>query len=299
MTGAVSIELLYLEGNPDGLCIALGPKWWIGSVLRIPRTKLSEATKLPQADQVGVYVLIGEKDGIETIYVGETTSFAKRAINHEAQKDWWNTAIFVTSTGNDFNKADAEYLEARLIEEAKHANTPMDNNQGGKKSTIALAATFALDRFIQDLLKVLPALRVDCFSSGSIKASAVASNLVEATFELYSKKHGVSGTAVWKHGEFIVLAGAKASLNWIGKNQDPTGYEKHRVTMLKKGQFSEQGGYLVLQQDFAFSSPTAAAQVLLGRSSNGRVEWKLSGNPGQNFGDWEDQKIQDAQATNL
>ena len=37
----------------------------------------------------------------------------------------------------------------------------------------------------------------------------------------------------------------------------------------------EAGGYR-FAQDYAFSSPSTAAAVVLGRSANGRVEWKDS-----------------------
>jgi hypothetical protein len=44
--------------------------------------------------------------------------------------------------------------------------------------------------------------------------------------------------------------------------------------MLAEGIFVRHGDYLRLTRDHLFSSPSTAAMVLLGRTSNGRKEWK-------------------------
>ena len=44
--------------------------------------------------------------------------------------------------------------------------------------------------------------------------------------------------------------------------------------LLEKGVLTEFGDVYRLAQDYTFNSPSTAAGVLLGRSSNGRVEWK-------------------------
>ena len=42
-----------------------------------------------------------------------------------------------------------------------------------------------------------------------------------------------------------------------------------------------------LTKDLPFRSPSAAAVVMVGRNSNGRVEWKVEGT-GQTYADWQD-----------
>ena len=37
-----------------------------------------------------------------------------------------------------------------------------------------------------------------------------------------------------------------------------------------------QGGLYQFTQDYSFSGPSTAAAVVLGRSANGRVEWKAA-----------------------
>lgn len=44
----------------------------------------------------------------------------------------------------------------------------------------------------------------------------------------------------------------------------------------EKGVFVDAGDAYRVAQDYAFNSPSTASGVLLGRTSNGRVEWKTN-----------------------
>ena len=49
-----------------------------------------------------------------------------------------------------------------------------------------------------------------------------------------------------------------------------------RSTLKSNGILAPDGEVLNLTQDYAFNSPSNAASALLGRSANGRIEWKDS-----------------------
>ena len=49
-------------------------------------------------------------------------------------------------------------------------------------------------------------------------------------------------------------------------------------------------GNLVFSDDYAFSSPSAAAAVVCGRSANGRTSWVVEGT-GQTYAAWQDQQL--------
>ena len=51
-----------------------------------------------------------------------------------------------------------------------------------------------------------------------------------------------------------------------------------------------EGGSGLLTRDIPFSSPSTAAAVALGRSSNGRLEWKSA--DGGTYGDWENRGVE-------
>ena len=47
-----------------------------------------------------------------------------------------------------------------------------------------------------------------------------------------------------------------------------------RQELIDLGVLTQQGSAYVFTQDYAFSSPSLASSVVLGRSSNGRMDWK-------------------------
>nr|MDK7291841.1 DUF4357 domain-containing protein [Escherichia coli] len=55
--------------------------------------------------------------------------------------------------------------------------------------------------------------------------------------------------------------------------------------LVDDGSIKISDGAAVLTRDIAFGSPSTAAAVILGRSSNGRREWLAD--DGRTFGEWE------------
>lgn len=49
-------------------------------------------------------------------------------------------------------------------------------------------------------------------------------------------------------------------------------------------------GTRVFSEGQSFSSPSAAAAVVSGRSANGRISWKIEGN-GLTYGEWQDWQV--------
>jgi hypothetical protein len=108
----------------------------------------------------------------------------------------------------------------------------------------------------------------------------------EVKFEIRHKT-GVQAQAVEEESEFIVLEGSQALIN--------TGHVQQSYGGLKR-KLVDQGilalstnGMLVFAKPHAFSSPSAAAAVVLDRNSNGRAEWKVRGSK-QTYHDWQQAK---------
>lgn len=47
-----------------------------------------------------------------------------------------------------------------------------------------------------------------------------------------------------------------------------------RSFLREEGLLVSEGDHLAFSQDYEFNSPTSAASVVLGRTANGRTEWK-------------------------
>ena len=126
-----SLELFFIDGKPDGMLTAEVFNW-TGHVLMTPRTQLSAALRRTEARYTGVYLLLGEDDNGPLLYVGEGEDIGDRIKSHDVKKDWWTTAVLITSAANNLNKAHAKYLESRLVEEARRIDCFLANTRPAK-----------------------------------------------------------------------------------------------------------------------------------------------------------------------
>lgn len=293
---ARSLELFFIDGLPDGMLTAEVFNW-TGHVLRFPRTKFREALRRPEAQHTGVYVLIGEQDGSPLAYIGEAENIAERMRGHITNKDWWDSAVFISTTGDLLHKAHVKYLESRLVEIARQIGSmPLENGNTPTRSSLSEAAQANMESFLETLGIVLPAIRVDMFlnkARSAPKASDVVASPAEPSeerFILQTPKHDLYAEAILRDGEWIVQAGARARSNWVGSTDAKTHYGNLYSELMTNGILIVQNGFAVFQKDFAFSSPSAAGAIINGRSTNGRREWK-HGVSGQTYEEWEKDQI--------
>lgn len=289
MSLARSLELFFIDGRPDGMLTA-GVFNWTGHVLRVPRTQLKDGLARKEAGFTGVYVLIGEQKGEPLAYVGEAEDMGTRLRQHAAGKDWWDTAILITTSANNLHKAHVRYLEARLIETARDvASMALENGNQPGGASLSEADTANMENYLDILMMVLPAIRVDNFlskkrteaSTSEVGASASASTLTgEVAFLCRRARDGLIARALFSKGEMIVQTGSSAASSWIGK--DHSSYSPLYDELTRSGAI-EDGKFTV---DYAFSSPSAAAAVVPGRPANGRTEWKLA-TTGLTYAVWE------------
>ena len=295
-TAGRSLELYYIDGRPDGMLTAEMFNW-TGHVLMAPRTQLAEALARTEAGYAGVYLLLGERDGETLAYVGEGEDISARIKSHDVNKDWWTAAILVTTAGNKLNKAHVRYLEARLIEEArKIGRTPLDNGTAPSRPGLSEADVAKMEAFLENLLIVLPALRVDMFIqrlrpaiARTEVANQPAAAVAEGRFRLFIKKHGLTADAVLRDGEFVVQAGSHARLAWEGVGSEDSTYAQLHRELLRAGVLVADGGHALFAQNYAFKSPSAASAVVTGRPSNGTIEWKTDA--GQTYKQWEARRL--------
>ncbi len=296
MTEAVgprSLELFFIDGRPDGMLTAEVFNW-TGHVLLAPRTRLPAALARPEARFTGVYLLLGEAEGEPLAYIGEAEDMAERIRTHDLTRDWWTQVAFVTTAANALNKAHVRYLEARLIAEArKAARARLDYHTARALPGLSEAARASMEAFLAYLMMVLPAIRVDLFATGRRPeaaaprpAAAPAPAGPIAVFEIESRKHGLTATAYRIGGEFVVQKGSRARLTWAGREARPVAYAATHAELLRAGILQPDGATYVFADSYAFPSPSAASAVVLGRSSNGTLEWREAGT-GRSYKDWE------------
>ena len=286
-----SLELFYVDGTAEGLVTAK-TFGWIGQVLLVPRTRMAEGLRRPEAACAGVYFLLGERNGAPLAYIGESEAVGKRLLDHDSKKDWWTEVICVTAA--DLNKAHVKYLEARLVEEARAVGAmPLDNSQTPLRNSLSEADQGKMEAFLQTLMMVLPAVRLDMFVRRTRPAvlptapvQAVAG--AEARFYLRSPKHGLTAEAVLIDGDFVVQAGSQARASWEAA-QEEAGYAKLFAELWRSGMITPDGDKAVFAASCAFRSPSAAAAVILGHAANGATYWKTV--EGRTYKEWEQQRL--------
>jgi hypothetical protein len=154
-----SIELFFVDGDPGGMLTATIPFQWTGHVLVTNRTQLTKALQREEAGRSGVYLLVGEKDEEPLLYIGEGDNISRRIKDHEQKKDWWSTAILITSSGEQLNKAHIRYLESRLIERSiQVGKIKMDNGNSPTILSLSESSESHMEDFLYNIYLVLPAL---------------------------------------------------------------------------------------------------------------------------------------------
>lgn len=303
MTVGRSLELFYIDGRPDGMLTAELFNW-TGHVLMAPRTQIADALKREEANYSGVYLLLGEEGGEPRAYIGEGEDISARIRSHDVKKEWWTSAVLVTAAANKLNKAHVRYLEARMIQEARSiGRTPLDNATAPPLPSLSEADVAKMEAFLENLLVVLPAVRVDMFirrtRTVSVEPRREAAIILpagviadaegpEPRFVLETQKHGLKARAQFRDGEFIVEAGSQARAGWMGAMHQS--YSALSDELRRSGVLMPEGDHCVFAQDYAFSSTSAAAAVIFGRPASGPQAWRLE-TSGISYKDWEASRL--------
>ena len=269
-----SLRIFVADGDPDGLRI-VDKSNWIGKALVFPRALLPQVKARPELAQTGVYLLLGPRpDGEgDMLYVGEGDPIRPRLESHYAQKDFWTRAIgFTTTTAGQLNKAHVQFLESRLIALARAAKRmPLDNANQPAEPSLSEADRADMEVFLGHMLGMLPVLGVHAFEQAP-KAPAAKAGPV-----LSCKGKGVQATGYEASQGFVVRAGSQAVVDSApSMAQHVRGMFDLRQELISNGVLVPLGGLFQFTQDYTFSSPSTAAAVVLGRSANGRVEWKAA-----------------------
>ena len=286
-----SLELFFVDGNPEGMLTAEVFNW-TGHILKFPRTQVRDGLARAEARHTGIYLLLGEEDGQPVAYIGEGEDVGARIRDHDQRRDWWTEAVIVTTTSDALHKAHVKYLESRLVETALWAKAcRLENGNAPPRSSLSEASRANMEEFLETLFMVLPALGLSLFQSGRRDVSDGSGDSVreEETFWLRTPRNRIDAKAVLRGSEFIVLKGSRVRANWAGKGEHDFGYRMLHESLVASGVVAVVDGMGVFMQDYAFNSPSAAAAVANGRPANGRLEWKCA--DGTSYGEWEAQQL--------
>lgn len=264
--GGFSVRIFIPSGEPEALRIVEKSNW-TGQGHVFPRAEWPEVRQRPEMKRAGVYILWGpgETGQLPRVYVGEGDMVLPRLDQHASKKDFWTHAAVFTSKDQNLNKAHVQHLESRLVSlagEAKRAE--LDNGNVPQLPALSEADVADSEGFLRDLLLCLPVVGVGLFEKA--KAGDAKSHA------LFLRGKGIEARGVDGSDGFVVRAGSQAVLDEV-PSCHPYVADLRRA-LLQQQVLVLDGQDYKLTQDYTFNSPSTAGAVMLGRTTNGRVEWK-------------------------
>lgn len=232
-------------------------------------------------------------------YVGEADSVRDRIAQSAGDRGFWEVAVVITTSDEALTKGHVRYLEARLIEVAISAGrVSLDNGQApnADKRRMPEADRANMEAFLANLRVILPVVGLDLLKPRPVAASTLSGIAPVADGVRFEIRHksGVKATGLEEEGEFIVLNGSEAlkDAGYQGVNS----YGELKQELIAQGvlKTSPEAKVYEFARPYAFTSPSAAAAVVLDRNSNGRLEWKVVGSK-LTYHEWQEEKARIAE----
>lgn len=267
-----TIQMCIFDGNPNGR-IMCELSNWNGRVYKVARNELKEFSNRPDADNTGIYFLFGKDEyNNDTIYIGESENILTRIKQHINDVDYWNDFITVISKDNVLNKAHVKYLENNFYNLAlKSGRANVTNNNIPTRSSVSEYDEAMLLEFIENTKLLVNSLGYKVFETFDNDNTKITTN--EPCFFYINATRGANAKGVLVSDGFVVLKDSIAANTTV--QSMPTSLIKLRSTLIDKKIIDENCKFT---RDYVFTSPSLAASIVMGRSANGRTEWKTKDN---------------------
>ena len=167
----------------------------------------------------------------------------------------------------------------------------VDNSQkpDSEKRYLPEADRANMQGFLRNIPIVLPVVGFD-FLKPAPKVSSPQINIPQtpsSTKIEFAIEHrsGVKAKMIETEDSYIVLRDSLAA-----KDADHASntYGALRQSLIDKGKLVIEGNFYRFSEDVPFTSPSAAAAVILDRNANGRYEWKVAGTK-TTYDEWQTQ----------
>jgi hypothetical protein len=268
-----TIQIYLPKGDPRGLRVA-ELTTSIVRAIEVPRTLLDEFLKMPEAKQVGLYLLVNDDEDQEypAVYIGQTGGAGQRLVDHHKEKEFWTRAFVVVSITNSLTNTHALYLEWLGIKLANEAGRyKVENGNAGSKPHTPAPMEADCQEIFDTLRTLVATLGQPVFEplSKALNASKATAN--EDTFYLRSAKY--DAVAEYTVEGMVVLAGSKAKKE-LAPSVSNGSLAKKRQALISDGALKLDGHWYVFQRNVLFKSPSGASDIVAAASTNGWAIWK-------------------------
>lgn len=263
-----TLKIFLVFGDPKRLRTAKLSNW-NGIAVAGPRSELEKVLEREESLNSGVYFLTGiEPDTNKSaIYIGEAECIRDRIKSHLSKDFWNNIALFITSDEN-LTKGHIRYIEGRLIEIAKSADRSVIMNSQGSGAKLPESDRADMEVFLEKMQQVLPVLGIEAFVQAASKVESEAEREM-----LTCKIKNVVASGFLTPNGIVVLATSEAVLEERGWAKKWPSVMAQRNRLIEEGGLLQEGSKYVFVKDTEFSSPSSAAAVIHGGSTNGLTAW--------------------------
>lgn len=259
-----TIQLFLPTGKPRGVKIAQITSR-IPIAIYVPRSDLKEAYTRPELSRSGIYFLFGDSNDVRTpVYVGESENCLDRLKQHHNSDKEWSTAIVITSKTDELTKCQIRFLEWFCCKEIEQIGQGHLTNRSNPSEPLVSESVRA------DLMEM--------FETISLLLSTLDFPIFERLTRELKQDHLCckSGKANAK-GEkvadgFVVFKGSLACVTTTASAGSTLKSAREKLKTL--GVLAQQDDQLMFVTDYLFPSPSQAAGIVLGRRSNGWIDWK-------------------------
>lgn len=253
---AKALEIILCDGNMSGSVILKLLSSDLVAV-KVPRCDLACRGDLFGCASIGVYFLFGDDESSHDtcVYVGESETMFSRLKAHLADDNDWHTAIAFCSPA--LNKAIIRFVENALTKEIKSNGYNVITQITYGNVTISTAQTLAANQFMKCIRELLDLFGFSLFA-GVRDLPSLAS--------VY-RCGGAQGFPSDKG--FTVLKRSAVCEN-VAPSLIPS-YKSLRDELFANGVIKDYK----FKANFEFTSPSSAASVIKGCTTNGREAWSL------------------------
>lgn len=232
----------------------------------LPRSEVSLANSIEDiSKQWAFYILLGKDEDCNCAYIGQTSDFANRKNDHIQKKPWWHTALVFISDNGKIYGDDVKFLEYLGIKKAEDVGSyRLLNSTTPRRPNIAPHQVNDMENFFKDIVLLTNFYGCQIFS--------MVDKTTEKRHIFYVKAGGdrpANGSGFYDEasGNFTILRGSE-----IAPGTAKSFNQKDRNEIINK-KCKIIDGKIILQEDIVKDSPSGASCFVLGRSSNGWIEW--------------------------
>lgn len=262
-----TINMFIFGGNPNGRIMCEFSNW-NGRVYKIARNELSMFAERNDCQNTGIYFLFGNDiDKGETVYIGEAERMLDRLKQHLKDNEYWNECIVVISKDNHLNKAHIKYMENKFYLLAKNIERyAVTNASVPTCSSVSEYDKAMLDEFIEHTKLLVNTLGKKVFDE--IINSSSQKNDDNSIFYIKAAR-GADASGIIVADGFAVFKGSIIAESMVPSMPKTLQVLRQKLIDNKIVDMDNK-----FTKDYVFTSPSLAASIIMGRSANGKTEWK-------------------------